>query len=136
MKDKRITLNRAVKCYKPCRIKEDDERYKDSMEFFKKYGFHYEEVWSLDGEAAYFILTRLVQLRKVGCGCPGSFARGTERSEWDASDADFKRWETQLDKMIRGFYLYCTIDFPDAKEQKIIDKALKLFAEHFHGLWD
>ena len=34
MKDGRITLNRAVKCYKPCRLKEDDERYKDSMEFF------------------------------------------------------------------------------------------------------
>lgn len=38
--------------------------------------------------------------------------------------------------MIRGFYLYCAKDFPTEKEKKIINKALKLFAEHFHGLWD
>lgn len=136
MKDGKITLNRAVKCYEPCRLSPEDDRYGRSETFYKRYGFHFEEVWNLDGEAAYFILTRLVQLRKVGCGCPGSFARGTDETPWAATDADFKRWNTQLDKMIRGFYLYCAKDFPTEKEKKIINKALKLFAEHFHGLWD
>ena len=136
MKDRKITLNRAVKCYKPCRLSPEDDRYGRSETFYKRYGFHFEEVWNLDGEAAYFILTRLVQLRRVGGGgCPGRFARGIGNDLWAPSDADFKRWNTQLDKMIRGFYLYCTKSFLTKKEQKIVNKAKKLFAENFEALW-
>lgn len=136
MKDGKITLNRAVKCYEPCRLSPEDDRYGRSETFYKKYGFHFEEVWNLDGETAYFILIRLVQLRRVGGGgCPGKFARGVGDEPWAPSDADFKRWNTQLDKMIRGFYLYCTKFFLTEKEKKIVDKAKKLFAENFEALW-
>lgn len=136
MKDGKITLNRAVKCYEPCRLSPEDDRYGRSETFYKKYGFHFEEVWNLDGETAYFILIRLVQLRRVGGGgCPGKFARGVGYEPWAPSDADFKRWNTQLDKMIRGFYLYCTKFFLTEKEKKIVDKAKKLFAENFEALW-
>lgn len=136
MKDGKITLNRAVKCYEPCRLSPEDDRYGRSETFYKKYGFHFEEVWNLDGETAYFILIRLVQLRRVGGGgCPGKFARGVGDKPWAPSDADFKRWNTQLDKMIRGFYLYCTKFFLTEKEKKIVDKAKKLFAENFEALW-
>lgn len=136
MKDGKITLNRAVKCYEPCRLSPEDDRYNRSETFYKRYGFHFEEVWNLDGETAYFILIRLVQLRRVGGGgCPGKFARGVGDNPWAPSDEDFKRWNTQLDKMIRGFYLYCSKFFLTEKEQKIVNKAKKLFIENFEALW-
>lgn len=131
MKDGKITLNRAVKCYKPCRIEQNDKRFEASKKFFDKYGFHFEEIWNLDDEVAYFILIHLIHLRDCGCGYPSNFVRDSE----DCKE-DFKRWKTQLDKMIRGFYLYLVIDFPNKKERKIIDKGRKLFHEHFSSLWD
>lgn len=135
MKDGKITLNRAVKCYESCHLSPEDDHYGRSETFYKRYGFHFEEVWNFDNEVAYFILIRLVQLRHVGCDCPNKFVRGTDEIPCGATNADFKRWNTQLDKMIRGFYFYCTKNFPTKKEQKIINKAKKLFIENFEALW-
>lgn len=130
MKDGKITLNRAVKCYKPYRIT-NGRYFQEAEEFRKKNGFSYEEVWNLDAETAYFILIRLVQFRRVMHGYPCSFKR-----EEDTNGEGMKRWKTQIDKMIRGFYLYCTVDFPDKKQKKIINHGLKLFVENFESLWD
>lgn len=137
MRDGKITLERAVNCYKPYRLQpKDEERYKRSQEFKERYGFHFEELWNLDAEFCYFMLIRLVRFRDNCISLPGTFIKGTKEDPWRATPADWDRWRTQLDKMIRGFYLYLTIDFPNEKEQKIIDKGMALFCKHYAALWD
>lgn len=66
MKDGKITLNRAVKCYEPCRLSPEDDRYGRSETFYKRYGFHFEEVWNLDGEAARRRILFLQDLSSLG----------------------------------------------------------------------
>lgn len=137
MRDGKITLSRAVNCRTPYRHKPNEQRYAESKAFHDKYGFYYEDVWNLDMEFAYFMLVRLVELRRVTHSMPASFCTGKDRWGYPTSaKGDFKRWKEVLDKMIRGFYLYCTVDFPDKKQTKIIDKAMKLFAENWQSLWD
>lgn len=140
MKKDKITLRRAINCHNPCRIEPcDGERYEESLRFKKKYGFYFEEIWNLDTEFAYFILVRLVHYRKVALGVPCQFLSGTDKYGNVApapNNVDYKRWRTTLDKMIRGFYLYLTTDFPTKKEEKIIEKGMKLFAENWRSLWD
>ena len=127
MKDKKITLNRAVKCYSPYRLSEKDNDVWDGAKKFREnYGFCYEECWNLDQEAAHYILTRLVQYRRNICSFPCCFH----------NNGGLKRWKTQLDKMIRGFYLYCSVDFPTDKQKKIIRHGQELFIKYFECLWD
>ena len=137
VKDGKITLQRAIKCYKPCRLETTDSRYAASQRFKSKYGFNFEEIWSLDCEFAYFILVRLVYYREVSTGMPGSFLTGVDKYGTPKENkGDFQRWQTVLDKMIRGFFLYLTISFPDKKQQKIINKGMQLFQKHWMQLWD
>ena len=50
-----------------------------------------------------------------------------------------KKWDEILDRIIKGFILYNTIEeeIRDAtpKEQKCIDKAFDLFKEWFGAFW-
>lgn len=133
MKKDKITLSRAVKCAKPLQVELNDKRRAESDAFYYKNGFHYEECWNLDSEVAYQILIRLVQYRQTGCRCstPGCFVRNDIEKEY----TDNKRWRTQVDKMIRAFYLYVTVFMPDEKQERIIRKGMKLFFEHFSALW-
>lgn len=139
LKNDKITLRRAINCYKPTRLEACDglERYMDSQRFKKKFGFHFEEIWNLDTEFAYFILVRLVHYRNVAMGIPCGFLSGRDQYGVPKEQrGDLERWKTVLDKMIRGFYLYLTKSFPTKKEEKIINKGMKLFAEHWRELWD
>ena len=136
MKDYPISLNRAVNCMTPTW-----KRYpgKGSEEFYKKWGFHYEDAWNLDASASYFILTRLVQLRDTCCGYPCELHEHYRELYADEDEADRRAiamYHTILNKMIRGFHLYLTVNFPDKKQQKIIDRAWRLFAEWAPTLWD
>lgn len=133
MKKDKITLQRAVNCAKPLRVEPNDKQRAESDAFHYKNGFYYEECWNLDGEVAYQILIRLVQYRQTGCRwcTPGCFVREDFGTEY----ADNKRWRTQVDKMIRAFYLYVTVFMPDEKQERIIRKGMKLFFEHFSALW-
>lgn len=126
MKDGKITLDRAVKCYTPYRISKGHDSYSAASDFKNKYGFSFEECWNLDQETAYYILIRLVQFRKNVCSFPCSFE----------GEKGLKRWKTQLDKMIRGFYLYCSVDFPTEKQKKVIRHGQELFVKYFECLWD
>lgn len=129
MKKNKVTLRRAINCAKPCW--QTSAGY-HSQEFFEKWGFHYEDIWNLDFEIAYFTLVRLVHYREAAGGIPGVIYW-----RYDKNDAKAKRaWENIVDKMIRAFYLYCTEFMPDEEQQKIIDKGFKLFAEWHRSLWD
>lgn len=129
MKKDKITLRRAINCTEPCWKSSKGIR---SDEFFEKWGFHYEDIWNLDFEIAYFTLVRLVHYREVSLGIPGCLAYKYEDGKGKAE----KVWRNILDKMIRAFYLYCTVFMPDEKQQKIIDKGFDLFREWRQSLWD
>lgn len=136
MVDKKITLQRAINCYRPCRPNENDKRYKEAKSFFEKNGFYFEEIWSLDQEFAYWILVRLVLYRDKALGIPLSFCTDISGGWPKEKPGDFKRWRSCIDKMIRGFYLYCSVDLPDKKQTQLIEKAMRLFAKNWKSLWD
>lgn len=138
MKDGKITLERAKNCYKPCRLKPSDgKRYLASQEFYDFNGFHFEEMWNLDAEICYFILVRLVNYRDMSWGVPGCFLQNYGWHSNQITERKAKEhWNSVLNKMIRGFYLYLVKDFPTPKEQKIIAKGMKLFTEFYSCLWD
>lgn len=135
MKKNKITIDRAVKCYSPCRLTEGDKNYSDTIAFEKRYGFRYEDCWNLNVAAAYFILVRLVHLRDVDYCTPDTFFEYDENWKILNAKEGAQRWHTVLDKMIRGLYLYITNDFPNYKEKKIMDKGFKLLCEHWRSLW-
>lgn len=126
MKDGPITLKRAINCYTPLRSRNT----KASKDFFKKWNFHYEETWNLDYEIAYFILVRLVLYKENKHGIPGRLNGDFRAVE--------KKWDTMLDKMIRAFYFYITVDEYDRtpRMRKIIEKGFKLFSDYYYSLWD
>lgn len=131
MKDGPITLNRAIKCYTP--LYEGNKNFKASKDFFNKYNFHYEDTWSLDIEAAYYLLIRLVFLRDNHYGYPANFYK----SEGSDRTGD-QKWIEILNKMIRGFYLYITVEEWDRDKhiQKVIDKGFRYFLRYYGNLWD
>lgn len=136
MKDKPISLQRAVSCSEP--VWKNSPGVK-SQQFYEKYDFHYEDIWSLDYSAAYFLLVRLCELRDCHSGFPSNLAYHYEQIYEDKDEAHKRAHEmyvTILNKMIRGFYLAVTENFPTKKQEKIINKAWKLFYEWHHTLWD
>ena len=50
------------------RIKEKDESYSDSLNFYMTNDFYFEECWNLDATLAALILPRLIHFRDNRCG--------------------------------------------------------------------
>lgn len=142
MKYKKITLEDAKEVWQPCWVdvqeKSSFSQRENSQAFFDMNGFHYEDAWNLDREFAYFILLRLVQLRDVGMGMPNSYC-AIDEDGWPRIAPTSKRnWDNALNHMIVGFYVYLKTDFwqPNSKEEKLINRAMKLFSENWQALWD
>lgn len=119
------------------RIKEKDERYGDSLNFYLTNDFFFEECWNLDETLAALILPRLIYYRDNHYGAPNCLFEYDEFDHIKEEDG-FKKWNEILDKMIWAFYLYISVDLlcrTEEQEQQI-DEGLKLFAEYFQSLWD
>jgi hypothetical protein len=137
MKKNKITLKRVVNSYKPSWKTTPGV---GSEEFYKKWGFHYEDLWNLDAESAYYLAVRLTLYRDSQSGLPTTIL-SHYGANWETRTAEQERkaskaWRTILNKMILGFYLYASVFNPDDKQEKIINKAYKLFAEWHESLWD
>lgn len=136
MKEKPITLARAAKVAPPVWLKYPG---KGSDKFYEEYGFHYEDSWNADSSIAYYALLVLIELRDNHCGYPAALSQHYEDKGYDHITKAKKArdmYNTILNKIIRGFYLYVTVFNPDKKQQKIIDKAWKLYAEWYPSFWD
>lgn len=136
MKEKPISLSRAAKCCPPIWIHYPG---KGSDEFYEKYKFHYEDSWNADSSIAYYALLVLTQLRDSHDGYPACLCVHYEDKGYDHLTAVKKAkamYKTILNKIIRGFYIYVTVFNPDKKQQKIIDKAWKLYVEWYPSFWD
>lgn len=120
------------------RIKEKDERYSDSLNFYLTNDFFFEECWNLDMTLSALILPRLIHFRDNHCGVPGCLFECDEKGNILNEEEGCQKWEKILDKMIWAFYLYISVDsFHWTEEQKQqINEGLKLFAEYFQSLWD
>ena len=120
------------------RIKEKDERYSDSLNFYLTNGFFFEECWNLDATLAALILPRLIHFRDNHSGAPGCLFECDEKGNILNEEEGYQKWENILDKMIWAFYLYVSVDslYWTEEQKQQIDEGLKLFAEYFQSLWD
>ena len=122
----------------PKSTKHDKKRSKD---FYKKWGFHFEEVWSLDHSIACYILPRLAYLREYHAGCPSSLVKMDNNGKIIEKDNydPHEEWNNILDKMIYSFEAiaddYASISANVYSDPKV-KEGLLLFAVHFNSLWD
>lgn len=115
-----------------------DKKYrKKAKKFYNKWGFRYEETWSLDNSIACYVLPRLAFLRDNACGCPACFCE-FKNGEVINGDEGTKKWQEILNKMVVAFEIILTVDsFKRTEEQnKQVEEGLQLFAENFEGLWN
>ena len=120
------------------RIKEKDERYSDSLNFYLTNDFFFEECWNLDATLSALILPRLIRFRDNHCGTPGCLFEYDEKGNILNEEEGCQKWERILDKMIWAFYLYISVGslyWTEGQKQQI-NEGLKLFAEYFQSLWD
>lgn len=120
------------------RIKEKDERYSDSLNFYLTNDFFFEECWNLDMTLSALILPRLIYFRDNHCGAPGCLFECDEKGNILNEEEGCQKWEKILDKMIWAFYLYISVDslYWTEEQKQQINEGLKLFAEYFQSLWD
>ena len=120
------------------RIKEKDERYSDSLNFYLTNDFFFEECWNLDATLSALSLPRLIRFRDNHCGTPGCLFEYDEKGNILNEEEGCQKWEKILDKMIWAFYLYISVGslyWTEGQKQQI-NEGLKLFAEYFQSLWD
>lgn len=120
------------------RIKEKDERYSDSLNFYLTNDFFFEECWNLDATLSALILPRLIRFRDNHCGTPGCLFEYDEKGNMLNEEEGCQKWEKILDKMIWAFYLYISVGslYWTEEQKQQINEGLKLFAEYFQSLWD
>ena len=120
------------------RIKEKDEGYSDSLNFYLTNDFFFEECWNLDATLSALILPRLIRFRDNHCGTPGCLFEYDEKGNILNEEEGCQKWERILDKMIWAFYLYISVDslYRTEEQKQQINEGLKLFAEYFQFLWD
>lgn len=120
------------------RIKEKDERYSDSLNFYLTNDFFFEECWDLDATLSALILPRLIRFRDNHCGTPGCLFEYDEKGNILNEEEGCQKWEKILDKMIWAFYLYISVGslYWTEEQKQQINEGLKLFAEYFQSLWD
>lgn len=120
------------------RIKEKDERYSDSLNFYLTNDFFFEECWNLDATLAALILPRLIHFRDNHSGAPGCLFECDKKGNILNEEEGCQKWEKILDKMIWTFYLYISVDslYWTEEQKQQINEGLKLFAEYFQSLWD
>ena len=120
------------------RIKEKDERYSDSLNFYLTDDFFFEECWNLDATLSALILPRLIRFRDNHCSTPGCLFEYDEKGNILNEEEGCQKWEKILDKMIWAFYLYISVDslYRTEEQKQQINEGLKLFAEYFQSLWD
>lgn len=125
-----------------CRIPETSERYGESLSFYLKHDFYFEDCWNLDTTLAALILPRLVYYRHNHAGVPNCFCKIDGNFKVTNLDEAGDEWDRTLDKMIEAFWEIVqdrTLEVEEKERQQIqktIDEGLKLFGEHFQSLWD
>lgn len=119
------------------------KRFNESMEFYHKNHFHYEECWNLDTSVAAFVLPRLIYFKSTASSIPNDFIEYDDNIQPINTEEASNKWSKVLDDMIEAFYRYLFIDsleIDDTKErainEKIINRGIKLFAKYFQSLWD
>ena len=143
----KLTLDEVLpKCkevLKSCRIDDKSERYGDSLSFYLKNDFYFEECWNLDHSLAALILPRLIHFKENHIGIPGNLCEYDENGNITNKEDAETKWQNILDKMIYAFWeviLDRFLEIEDDIERENIEnkvtEGLKLFGEHFRSLWD
>ena len=107
-------------------LKAEDERVPLFLKQILERGWDDTEIWSLDITISKFILPRLKRFKEITVGCP-----------YSDSIESLEEWKSILQQMIDAFEIIASEKalFCNQKEQKIINKGLKLFREWYFALW-
>lgn len=105
-------------------VDEEDSRWEEYEKQRLQRGFDDSETWNLDGTITKFIYPRLI-----------AFIEDTKKLECHPGSIPFDTWIGILEDMSKGFELMSQDNEKTEDEDKIIEKALDLFREHFHQLW-
>ena len=114
----------------------------ESVDFYKKNGFYFQECWNLDKTLAALILPRLIHYRNIKSGTPGCLCDYDENFNIINEEEGKEKWDKILNSMIEAFYrvifadeLYFDQEIKDYNEEKI-EEGLSLFSKYFLCLWD
>jgi len=90
-------------------------------------GFDDSELWSLDMTIAQFILPRLKRFKEV-----------SEMRQCHPGSMSYEEWQDIMDKMIAAFERLAkgVFFYNEDDEDMDVNTGLKLFAEHYLGLWN
>lgn len=102
-------------------INPGDERWEEYAKQRLERGFDDSETWNLNTTIARFILPRLKRFKEICGGFP--------------ADLTEEKWDSILDRMIKGFELTLSDKMYSEKENRDVKKALWLFYRYFNNLW-
>lgn len=123
------------------RIFPNEEEMEKSRKFYKKNGFHYEDIWNLDRTIIKFILPRLAYFRDNHNGIPNDIFIEMEIDEIisdERQDEADKLWIDKINKILNGFEIYLIRDWCDWTEEdkECIEDAWELFRKYFGSFWN
>lgn len=119
-------------------------KYEDteSINFYEKNGFYFQECWNLDQTLAALILPRLIHYKNIKTGVPGCLCFYDKYYNIIDEEKSKEGWNEILNLMIEAFYRIIFIDelCLDQKtrlnNEKRIKSGLSLFSKYFCCLWD
>lgn len=121
------------------RIRERDEHYGESLDFYLKNDFFFEECWNLDITLSALILPRLVYFKDTTLMIPNNIYELYEGQEEEAMLA----WKEILNKIIWAFYIilyeewgtWPNDEINEQERETQVKEGLELFTKYFENLW-
>jgi hypothetical protein len=105
-------------------VDENDNRWEKYTQQRLERGFDDSETWNLDATISMFIYPRLK-----------AFIEDVKRLECHPGNISFDEWLNILNEILKAFEILSQDSERTEDEEKIIERGLDLFREHFHNLW-
>lgn len=123
-----------------CRTQERNEHYGESLDFYLKNDFFFEECWNLDITLSALILPRLIYFKDITSTIPNNIYELYEGQEEEAMLA----WKEILNKIIWAFYIilheewgtWPNDEMNEQEREAQVKEGLRLFTKYFENLWD
>lgn len=105
-------------------VDENDNRWEKYTQQRLERGFDDSETWNLDATISMFIYPRLK-----------AFIEDVKNLECHPGNISFDEWLNILNEILKAFEILSQDSERTEDEEKIIERGLDLFREHFHNLW-
>ena len=105
-------------------VDENDNRWEKYTQQRLERGFDDSETWNLDATISMFVYPRLK-----------AFIEDVKNLECHPGNISFDEWLNILNEILKAFEILSQDSERTDDEEKIIERGLDLFREHFHNLW-